>query len=158
VNAYAALSGVAIDGGGNAVAIYNTYTVQGTYALRARELPRQAQRWGALPSLTTGLQSVVTAQLVASPAGTLIAGWTSSPSTRAMVGTLEPGAASWSTTNLGYGDWEIAAAAAPGTGVVVWETLYTPVPSIMASPAVIPRAARDGRAMRCASGEAQLFF
>ena len=138
VNAYAALSGVAIDGGGNAVAIYNTYTVQGTYALRAARLARHAQRWGSQASLTTGAQSVVTAQLVCTPAGTFIAGWTGSPATRAMVSTLEPGTANWSTTNLGYGDWEIAAAAAPGSGVVVWETIYTPVPSIMASAAVIP--------------------
>jgi hypothetical protein len=138
VNAYAALSGVALDGGGNAVAIYNTYTVQGTYALRAARLPRQARRWGSHASLTTGTQSVVTAQLVGSPAGTFIAGWTGSPQTRAMVSTLEPGAAAWSTANLGYGDWEIAAAAAPGNGVVVWETIYTPVPAIRASSAIIP--------------------
>jgi hypothetical protein len=86
--------------------------------------------------LTSGMQSVATAQLAATAAGTFVAGWTGSSPTRAMVSTLEPGA-NWSTTNLGYGDWEIAAAAAPGNGAVLWETIYSPVPSIKASTAVI---------------------
>jgi hypothetical protein len=136
-NTNVSLSRVAVDGAGNAVALYDSYTPQGTYALHAIRLARHGLRWGSHATLTSGTQSVAIAQLAASPAGTFVAGWTGSSPTRAMVSTLEPGAANWSTRNLGYGDWEIDAAAAPGNGAVVWETVYSPVPSIKASTAAI---------------------
>jgi hypothetical protein len=136
-NTNVSLSAVAVDGGGNAVALYNSYTTRGTYALNAARLARTAGNWGSKTTLTRGMQSVTAAQIASSPAGTFVAGWTCSP-TSAMVSTLEPGASTWSSTNLGYGDWEISASAAPGHGAVVWETVYSAVPSILATGALLP--------------------
>jgi hypothetical protein len=141
---YTGSTDVAMDAAGNAIVALGSFDDTYTYRpLRASKLAANSNRF-APPTLLTSLGSTISSfQIAASPQGTFVVGWVDTEydtiawrPVGAGVNTLAPGSG-WRRQAFGSGDEAIAAAAATGTGIVLWNSATTTPSTVRASSASI---------------------
>jgi hypothetical protein len=135
---------VAMDGAGNAVVVAPAFDATFTYTpLLAAKLKVRSNTWSLLTTIGDGTAATGAYQLDATPAGSYIVGWVDTnadPNTGTPIGakvsTLNA-FGGWSTKTFGSGDYDVAAAAGSGFGVVVWNDTFGQPSALRASIAAL---------------------
>ena len=134
-------SDVAVDGQGNATAVFMIWNMLPTgaiaYPLQSVRLMNTANTWSKPLYVTSKGQNIYRFSVDASPAGSVAVAWSDSVTSRSGVASMLPGEARWSNAGLNNGGNDVALDMAAGNATVLW-TGITATQSLRASTAVTP--------------------
>ncbi|MEW5786441.1 MAG: hypothetical protein AB1899_01165 [Pseudomonadota bacterium] len=137
----ASLADVAVDGQGNATAVFLIWTMLPSgamaYPLQSVQLKNTSGTWSKPIYVTAKSQNISDFTVEASPGGSVAVAWLDYMTGKSGVASMLPGETRWSNVTLGKGSSEVALDMAAGHAATLWTSGYSTT-SLNVSTAVAP--------------------